>query len=134
MATEVGAPLEGAASEGLVSPCEEGGELTPPLVIVRPGERFEVQLSVCGAPAIAVVHFGGQRLLQQRVAGPIAVPVAAPNAPGDTLLIFGVAPISLPWKAKGEVVVGRAILFRHKKSSQSSEPNPRWAVMIRVIP
>src|SRR5688500_16206619 len=82
------------------SRCDQGTEITPPLIVVSPGQRFDVHLMVCGAPALAVVRFGGEIKLQQRIDGEVAVPIAAPMFPSDTLLIWGLAPLASPWKAK----------------------------------
>ena len=94
---------------------------------------FDVLLVVCGSPAMAVVDFDGQRFLSQVISGPAAVRIKAPGVPGEYLLVWGVAPLASPWRAKGEVSVGGVILFCNKKNSSSSHPVPKWGLGIRVV-
>lgn len=113
------------------SPCDQGTEILQEVVVVRPQERLEVIFTVCGTPAMGVVFMGGIRVFEQRIVNTIAVPVTAPSF-GDVLLVAAIAPLATPWKAKVEVAVGGAVVFRHKKNSASSFPIPKWGLFIRV--
>jgi hypothetical protein len=37
------------------------------------------------------------------------------------------------WKVQTEVSVDGVILFRHRKTAQSSFPVPKWVVTLRVV-
>jgi hypothetical protein len=121
------------AGAAAVSLCDQGTEINRSFINVRPNEIFEVLLVVCGSPAMAVVDFDGQRHLSQVISGPVAVRIQAPPVPGEHLLVWGVAPLASPWRAKGEVNVGGAILFCNKKNSASSHPVPKWGLGVRVV-
>jgi len=122
------AALTGAA----LSPCDTGEEITPAFILARPGQRIDVRIDICQTGGVAAVILAGELLLRQAIVNSIEVPIQAP-APGDYLLIWGVVPASTPWRAKGEVHIGPAVLFRNKKNDASQFPVAKWAVFIRVI-
>ncbi len=129
------------ASGSATDPCNSGDEITTSIVLTRPNGSIELHIAVCGSSAQAVVDFADRKVFSQMISGSVVVPLEAPGAPGDYLLIWALAPTAASWRAQAEVAAQTAdppaalpVQFRHRKTSDSAMPVPKWAVFIRVRP
>ncbi len=132
-------PAAAKAPAGAVDPCNTGDEIRGSIVLTRPNGGVELRMAVCGSSALAVVDFADKKVFSQTISGSVVVPLLAPGAPGDYLLIWALSPTAATWRAQGEVAAettdppaALAVQFRHRKASDSAMPVPKWAVFIRV--
>jgi hypothetical protein len=123
-------------------PCNTGEEIKSSVVTVLPNGRVELRMAVCGASAPTVVDFNDKRVLSQTVSGPVVLPLMAPAAPGDYLLIWAHAPVpGTKWRVQGEVATQAAdaaaqllVQFRMRKREDGANPVPKFVVIVRVHP
>jgi hypothetical protein len=121
-------------------PCNTGEELKSSIVTSLPHGRIELRMAVCGASAPTVVDFNDKRVLSQTIAGPVVLPLTAPAAPGDYMLIWGHAPVpGTKWRIQGEVAAQTAAIgaqlvvqFRMRKSEDGANPVPKFVLIVRV--
>ena len=128
-----------AAAASAADPCNTGDEINSSFVLAKPDGAIELRIGVCGSSALAVADFDGTRVLSQTISGAVVVPLHAPSAAGDYMLLWAVVPTAATWRAQGEVAAQTAdppaalvVQFRHRKDSTSAIPVPKWAVFVRV--
>jgi len=131
------AKLRAAASAA--DPCNTGDEINSSIVLAKPDGALELRIAVCGSSALAVADFDGTRVFSQTISGAVVVPLHAPSAVGDYLFLWALSPIAAAWRAQVEVAAQTAdppaalvVQFRHRKTSDSAMPVPKWAVFVRV--
>lgn len=127
------------ARAAAVDPCNTGEEINSSIVLAKPNGAVELRIAVCGSSALAVADFADDRVLSQTISGTVVVPLVAPGLPGDYLLLWALAPAAAEWRAQSEVAAETAdppaalvVQFRHRKTTESAMPVPKWAVFVRV--
>ena len=138
-AAKQGKKVAGRAAALATDPCNTGDEINSTFVFASPNAAIELRMAVCGSSALAVVDFDGERVFSQTIAGVAVLPLQAPSAIGDYLLLWALVPTAATWRAQGEVATetapppaALAVQFRHRKASDSAVPVPKWAVFVRV--
>jgi hypothetical protein len=129
-----------ALADAAGDPCNTGDEIRSSIVTARPNGRVELRMAVCKASAPTIVDFNDKRVFSQAISGPMVLPLTAPGAPGDYMLIWTHAPVpGTGWRIQGEVAAQTAdppaqlaVQFRMQKSEGGTNAVPKFVVFVRV--